>query len=126
MNEIWISLIACSRGTVGEKATALFNIYSYTYPYQAESMLAHRTTVSRLARSITKAGEAAGMVERNVAPPTDPSEQAQQALRLTVFSNYPRKNTLVGYVFIPSMGPYISQDTTEAHDYNWNIWGQTP
>eukprot|EP00929_Paragymnodinium_shiwhaense_P065225 TRINITY_DN32718_c0_g3_i1.p1 TRINITY_DN32718_c0_g3~~TRINITY_DN32718_c0_g3_i1.p1 ORF type:complete len:3402 (+),score=1051.59 TRINITY_DN32718_c0_g3_i1:472-10206(+) len=124
LNEIFISLIACSRGTVGEKAAALFNIFSYSYP---DSGTPHRTPVTKLARSICKGSEMAGVVEKNVSPPADEQEQRAQALRFTVYSNYPRKNTVVGHVFIPSLGPHITHgSTSEAREMSWNIWGLTP
>jgi len=124
LNELFIALICCSRGTLGEKAAALFNIYSYVEPMQ--NSLLHRTPISRLAKSITKTGDGSGEgVGKNLAPP-DPENINKNALHFQVWSNFPTKNTLVGDVFVPTLGSYIGYNPADAEVQGYNIWGATP
>jgi len=124
LNEIFVSLICCSRGTLGEKAGALFNIYSdreldNVAPY-------HRTPVTKLARSITKTADSSAL-DKNVAPPYPDTEEARNnALRFTVRSNYPYKNTRLGDVYIATLGGFIGYAQHEAESQTFNIWGPPP
>jgi len=47
-----MALICASKGTLGEKATALFNLYSYMDMRARDSF--HQVPVTRLAKSITE------------------------------------------------------------------------
>jgi hypothetical protein len=125
LNELFISLIACSRGTLGEKAAALFNVYSTDDPTCNGGNIAHRTAVSKLAKSITRSSDVNSTAEKNVAPPEHDSDEAKRnALRLTVMSNYPDKNTRIGDVFIPTLAPYFQYAANEPETLHFNIWGK--
>ncbi|CAK0829629.1 unnamed protein product [Prorocentrum cordatum] len=118
LNELFMSFICASKGTVGEKASALFSIYSYSDP---ESH--HIRPASRLARSIASGGE--GEVELPRAPPADldSSEAHQNCLCLQVMSNHP-KTHLLGVVYIQSLTPFIGSALDEPQFVSYNIWGK--
>jgi hypothetical protein len=129
LNELFISLICASRGTVGEKAAALFNIYSYHDPKTAP---VHWKPVSRLARSITGSQDAGGgeAASRSLAPPQSDDEAKQNVLKLTVLSNYfADDNKVVGCVYIPLLSPFIGvtqEDIQDPQPQIYNIWGPNP
>jgi len=121
LNELFIALICCSRGTLGEKASALFNIYSYVEARNSPPV--HMTPISRLAKSITKSGDGSGEhMGKNLTPP-DPETTVQNALHFQVWSNFPHKHTLVGEVFVPTLGSFVGYDPNEAELQSYNIWG---
>lgn len=121
LNELFIALICCSKGTLVEKASALFNIYSYVEPMPVAPV--HITPISRLAKSITKGGDGSGEhMGKNLTPP-DPEKLHENALHLKVYSNYPVKNTLVGEVFVPTLGSFVGYNPNEAETQSYNIWG---
>eukprot|EP00928_Gymnodinium_smaydae_P067959 TRINITY_DN5099_c0_g1_i1.p1 TRINITY_DN5099_c0_g1~~TRINITY_DN5099_c0_g1_i1.p1 ORF type:complete len:3333 (+),score=742.01 TRINITY_DN5099_c0_g1_i1:194-10192(+) len=123
INELFASLICCSRGTLAEKAAALFNIYSSGEPGFTAAL--HRVPVSKLAKSITGASEISAAMEKNVVVPDHDSESAKMnALRLSIFTNYPKKRTRVGDVYVPMLGPYINYGSHEPESQHFNIWGE--
>merc|ERR1719272_1215230 len=97
MNEIFTSLICCSRGTLGQKASALFEVYAHHQSTRDD--IKHVRPATNFAKSITRADAAKTKVV--LAP--DPKDENDNALHFTVWSNYPRKHTLVGSVSIPRL-----------------------
>merc|ERR1740130_1029784 len=70
LNELFIALICCSRGTLGDKAAALFNIYSYVEPLPPGAAPLHWQPIARLAKSITKTADGtAEHMGKNLTPP---------------------------------------------------------
>jgi hypothetical protein len=128
LNELFISLICASRGTLGEKAAALFNIYSYHDPRQGTY---HWKPVSRLAKSITNSGDMGGeAANRSLAAPRSDDEKKQNVLKLTVESNYfTDGDKVVGEVYIPLLSPFIGvtqEDIQDPTPQIYNIWGPNP
>jgi len=121
MNEIFTSLICCSKGTLGYKASALFDVYGHTQ--QGVKDKKHMIPPTNFAKSLTRADAAKTKV---VAAP-EPKDEKNHALHFTVWSNYPRKHTLVGSVFIPKLTEFESADTKTMGDVKtYNIWGPPP
>merc|ERR1719174_2320296 len=126
MNEIFISLIICSRGTLGEKATVLFNIYSYVSPlFNPSAPPLHRQPLSRLAKTITGAADTGAEMGKQMSPP-EPEQEKKNALHFEVRSNYPAHGTLVGSVYVPTLGQFIGYDPNDAETQTYNIWGPPP
>eukprot|EP00931_Biecheleriopsis_adriatica_P040925 TRINITY_DN23439_c0_g1_i1.p1 TRINITY_DN23439_c0_g1~~TRINITY_DN23439_c0_g1_i1.p1 ORF type:complete len:3484 (+),score=873.59 TRINITY_DN23439_c0_g1_i1:112-10563(+) len=125
LNELYAALICASRGTLSEKANALFNIYAYADPRGKD--LNHISPINSVARATAEhAVETAAEVSRVLAPPEPESNEAKQnALRFTVMTNYPHKNTSLGDVFISSLAPYISH-ASASNFKKFNIWGKLP
>jgi len=123
LNELFIALICCSRGTLGDKAAALFNIYSYVVPLQSQGIY-HWQPIARLAKSITKTGDGSGEhMGKNLTAPDPDSVSKETVLHFQVYSNYPKKGTLVGEVFVSSLGPFIGYNPNDAEVLPYNIWG---
>jgi hypothetical protein len=124
LNELYCGLICASRGTVSEKAAALFNVYSYHD--ERGKNLEHVVPINRLAMTTAAhAVETAAEVSRVLAPPDPGSDEAKNnVLRLTVMTNYPNKNTILGDVFVASLTPYIAHGGAVFRNYN--IWGKKP
>lgn len=121
LNELFMSFICASKGTIGEKASALFSIYSYSDPIKKESH--HIRPTSRLARTIASGGE--GEVELPRAPPADidSAEARQNCIALSVMTNHPKKHRM-GVVFIQSLTPFIGSALDEPQFMEYNIWGE--
>merc|ERR1740130_1749314 len=82
LNELFIALICCSRGTLGDKAAALFNIYSYVVPLQSQGIY-HWQPIARLAKSITKTGDGSGEhMGKNLTAPDPDSVSKETVLHL--------------------------------------------
>jgi len=127
LNELFIALICCSRGTLGDKAAALFNIYSYVEPMPPGAAPLHWQPIARLAKSITKTADGtAEHMGKNLTPPDADSVKRDTVLHLQVYSNYPQKNTLVGDVYVPMLGPFVGYNPNEAEPLPYNIWGPLP
>jgi hypothetical protein len=126
LNELFIALICCSRGTLGDKAAALFNIYSYVNlePIKTGGPPYHWQPIARLAKSITKTFDGAGEhFGKNLTPPDNETLKQDTVLHLKVYSNYPSKNTFVGEVCVNSLAPFVGYNPNEAEPLSYNIWG---
>lgn len=126
LNDFLTAMVCCSRGTLLEKASALFSIYSYKDHRQAKG-LQHRTPVSRLAKSATEGAGTNEALGRTAAPPDEESDEFRNpALKFHVKSNYPVSNCHLGEVIIPTLGPYTDYSGASPEGQLFNIWGPTP
>jgi len=128
LNDIFAALICSSRGTVSEKAAALFDLYSYTAPRGNEH---HITPLNRVSKRAAASALADGGDLGRVLAPTwgeDPEEkEAKQnnVLKFTVYTSYPA-DAVLGHVLIPSLSPYVSSGAAEPVARSYNIWGRKP
>jgi len=66
-------------------------------------------------------------IGRALSPPGPDTDEAKlNALRLKVMSNYPTKNTVLGYVFVPSFSPFLGYGTEDTVPQIYHIWGPMP
>merc|ERR1719502_1085500 len=87
----------------------------------------HWQPIARLAKSITKTADGtAEHMGKNLTPPDAESVKKDTVLHLQVYSNYPQKNTLVGDVYVPMLGPFVGYNPNEAEALPYNIWGPLP
>eukprot|EP00928_Gymnodinium_smaydae_P067961 TRINITY_DN5099_c0_g2_i2.p1 TRINITY_DN5099_c0_g2~~TRINITY_DN5099_c0_g2_i2.p1 ORF type:complete len:3332 (+),score=752.58 TRINITY_DN5099_c0_g2_i2:2916-12911(+) len=122
LNELYASMICMCRGTVGEKAAALFSIFSTSEPGMS-SNLYHMQPVSKLAQAITRAADFSGVVDKSGAPPhPDDPDAKSNALRLVIMSDYPKKGTVVGWCYVPALGPYVNYSAHEPEAQHFNVW----
>lgn len=134
MNEIFVSLVACSRSTVGEKAAALFDMFATTDHEQKPTP--HRVPVSAAAKSHVKNADANSLADGNSPPPADRDSQEarQNVLRFTIRSEYHEQKAKkqrggkvepLGEVYIPSLGPYFTYGVGAVPEtHKFNIWGK--
>ncbi|CAE8604779.1 unnamed protein product [Polarella glacialis] len=122
LNEIYTGLICASRGTLSEKAGALFNIYAISDP--RGQGLNHTARSTRLAKTVASSTVDVQMELNRSAPgPSPESEEAKSnVLKLTVMTNYPTKDIVLGHVFVSSLSPFIS--TGPSPEKTYNIWGK--
>merc|ERR1712224_891739 len=59
---------------------------------------------------------------KNLTPPEDELIR-NNVLHLQIKSNYPQRGTLVGEVFVPTLGPFVGYNPNEAEATSYNIWG---
>jgi hypothetical protein len=117
MNEIYTSLICCSRGTLGAKASAFFEVYGYNQP--GVDILKHNIPTNNLAKGVTRV-EAA---KKKISLPPPPEKEHENALHFAVWSNHPQKHTLMGSVFIPKLGQFEGINSKDIKPITYNIWG---
>eukprot|EP00441_Pelagodinium_beii_P032443 CAMPEP_0197641952 /NCGR_PEP_ID=MMETSP1338-20131121/15748_1 /TAXON_ID=43686 ORGANISM="Pelagodinium beii, Strain RCC1491" /NCGR_SAMPLE_ID=MMETSP1338 /ASSEMBLY_ACC=CAM_ASM_000754 /LENGTH=3533 /DNA_ID=CAMNT_0043215005 /DNA_START=82 /DNA_END=10683 /DNA_ORIENTATION=- len=125
LNELYSALICASRGTLAEKAAALFNIYAY--PDSLGDGMYHITPVSKVAKSASAyAVEEAAEVSRMLAPsdPTSDDAKINNVLKFTVMTDYNSPGEVLGDVLIPTLSPYISRGTSAPQPKNFNIWAR--
>mmetsp|Transcript_14093 Transcript_14093/g.26206 ORF Transcript_14093/g.26206 Transcript_14093/m.26206 type:complete len:3581 (+) Transcript_14093:145-10887(+) len=124
LNEFYIALIICSRGTLGEKASALFDRYSYD-DEKANTDVKHTIPTSSVGKSMLKLSEDSMLGLRNLYPPEDKTEH-DNALCFEVWSNFPAKGTSVGAVYISKLTPFMNVEPMNAEAMTFNIWGLPP
>jgi len=133
MHDLFTAFILSSRGTVAEKASALFNIYGYMERAQLNTEVYHAVDITRLAKSMasTTTASSEGDLQRSPHPePVQgqlPPEATKNALKFVIMSDHPKENTEIGQVLIPSLDPFIvySQDMIEqAVPRNFIVWGK--
>jgi len=133
LHDLFTAFILSSRGTVAEKASALFNIYGYMERKQQNTEVYHAQEITRLAKSMATAQFSDDGLQRTPHPEPQtvggqlPPEATKNALRFVVMSDHPREKTLIGEVFIPSLDPFLvySQDMAEqAMPRNFMVWGK--
>eukprot|EP00933_Yihiella_yeosuensis_P040244 TRINITY_DN34501_c0_g1_i1.p1 TRINITY_DN34501_c0_g1~~TRINITY_DN34501_c0_g1_i1.p1 ORF type:complete len:1455 (-),score=342.47 TRINITY_DN34501_c0_g1_i1:123-4262(-) len=124
--EFFIALICCSKGTVGEKAIALFNLYGYVGPNRNAK---HITEVTHGAGSIIEKSEGAQRLDEGqfLKAPTD-GEVHKMALHFKIITfsggasgTYEKE---MGEVFIPTLNPYIYSGMGDANTRAFTIWGK--
>jgi len=124
-NELYIAMICASKGTVGEKAGALFNIYCQNDPMRSEESR-HRTPISRIAVTQSRAmdmadetGHGPDRLKRNS------PESKNYALRFTVKTKM-HGGRILGHVYIPSLSQYYSMGIANEESRAYDIWGEVP
>lgn len=111
----FLGLICASKGTVSEKAMALFHLFSYVGP---EPNLEHINPISHATHIIIERNEGKNIAEENqFAKPPKEEDIKKMALHFQAYVEVyvyergavrPRlQEMLVGEVFIPNLTPYV-------------------
>eukprot|EP00928_Gymnodinium_smaydae_P014043 TRINITY_DN15093_c0_g5_i1.p1 TRINITY_DN15093_c0_g5~~TRINITY_DN15093_c0_g5_i1.p1 ORF type:complete len:3429 (-),score=728.45 TRINITY_DN15093_c0_g5_i1:188-10474(-) len=132
LNEFFCALICCSRGTVGEKALALFHLYSSGHD---SPTMQHIVPVTPYAKAVCERVE--GSHDRASAQvfmaPTPEQVKTDMALHFRIWTYTTRfassensgekQGVLVGEVFIPSLKPYTTTGFGKAEVFeSFTIW----
>lgn len=124
-HEFFIGLICCSKGTVSEKAMALFHLYSFVGP---EPQVPHVKPISHATGIIIERNEGKNLQEESTflkAPRDD--EVKLMALHLEIYvSAYGAsglKEVVQGEVFIPTLVPFVTSSLAGDNPRTFTIWG---
>lgn len=126
LNEFFMGLICVSRGTVGEKALALFQLYAHEERYYKMHHIVpvmHHTTA--VVEKVEGAAEKDNM--QVFAPPAPQDVPKTIALHFTVhaYSSYAKDHDdILGEVFVPSIHPYVTAGMVKGTAQNFTIWGK--
>jgi len=123
LNEFFIALICCSKGTVGEKAMALFHLYASAQP---SHRVPHIVPVTHNAATVVERieGNARRTEGQLYKAPSEEEVRRSCALHFRVYTHGSgNTETLLGEAFVPNLGPYrwngIGQDVPQA----FSLWG---
>jgi len=126
LNEFLIALICCSKGTLGEKAIALFHLYAYVQP---PCDVPHVLPVSHAAGTIIEKNEGYTRQDEGTlikAPKLEEVKKMALHFEVYVFAGGAMGDTtvLLGEVFIPTLTPYIYSGMGVDIPRTYTIWGK--
>jgi hypothetical protein len=124
LNEFFIALICCSKGTVGEKAMALFHLYAFASP---EHRVKHITPITHRAHTVVEKIEGLqDKLQANIFKPPSTAEIAKTTVLHFMISTQDgtMPHEVMGEVFLPTLRPYLwSKMGGDAEPHNFTIWG---
>jgi len=122
LNEIFAALLGGSRGTVGEKAVALFHLFATHLPSHT---IQHITPVSKSAQTVIERIDG-GTVKESVTlytPPED-SEIPAMALHFSIWTDTRSYGPqLLGEVFVPTLKPFMQAGFGHEQLHTFTIYG---
>jgi len=120
LSEFFMAMICCSKGTVGEKALALFGLYAVMDPPHA---LKHRTPVKHNAKAVVEKVEGAMTKDQGMLqPPTEETIGKETALHFKIFEHGQERP--IGEAYVPNLNPYVTNEVfQEAAQQTLSIWG---
>mmetsp|Transcript_80667 Transcript_80667/g.152431 ORF Transcript_80667/g.152431 Transcript_80667/m.152431 type:complete len:3749 (-) Transcript_80667:216-11462(-) len=122
LNEFFVALVCCSKGTVGEKALALFHLFSF---YDRPHRLKHIVPVSHAAKAVVEKVE--GNQERekgySFTPPVDEDISKTTALHFKIYTNASGQDMLLGEAFVQTLNPFIFKGMGQDAPMDLTIWG---
>lgn len=124
LNEIFAALLSASRGTVGEKAVALFHLYATHMPAHT---VHHITPISHAAQTVIERIDGGAMGEA-ITLHTGPeeSEVKAMALHFRVFtSDRTMGEVLLGEAYVPTLKPFMQAGFGQEYFVTFTIWGPT-
>lgn len=121
INEFIVTAILCSKGTVSEKALALFTVYEGT----GEAPRMHHIVPTPLYTDgiLEKAQDAQDPGALLFYPPEDDAIPDQTVLHFKVYTKGMTDRDLLGEVFISSLEPFIGGEGGDIIVQGYNIWG---
>jgi hypothetical protein len=123
LNEFFTALICCSKGTVGEKAMALFHLYATVQP---QHKIEHITPVTHNTATVVEKIEGnQKKVEAHLykAPAADEVKRTQ-ALHFRIFTHSQgNQEILLGETYIPSLRPFFWSGMGQDDAQKYTIWG---
>jgi hypothetical protein len=120
LNEFFLSMIFLSKGTLGDKAAAVFSVFAHSDTVSKEE---HYLPPSQLAKTIIEksAMHDASFGAGKTTPPDD-SVKKNCALHFTIHSKHHKQHEKdeIGHVYIPSVGLFTGASSEDIQEYN--IW----
>eukprot|EP00930_Biecheleria_cincta_P021490 TRINITY_DN1591_c0_g1_i1.p1 TRINITY_DN1591_c0_g1~~TRINITY_DN1591_c0_g1_i1.p1 ORF type:complete len:3401 (-),score=659.74 TRINITY_DN1591_c0_g1_i1:53-10255(-) len=126
INEFFTALICVSKGTVSEKAIALFHLYAFVHA--EEHQIPHIRSVSHAAGTIIERNEGKHQQDEGQllkAPKDADIKTMALHFRVYVFAGGASgsRDLLLGEVFIPSLAPYVISGLRSENIRTFTIWG---
>ncbi|CAK9114839.1 unnamed protein product [Durusdinium trenchii] len=125
LHEFFLGLICCSKGTVSEKAMALFHLFGYIGP---EPMVHHINPISHSTHIIIERNEGKSYQEESnfLKAPRD-DEIKTMALHLQIyvyaFGASGMVEVVQGEVFVPTLVPFVTNALVGDNPRTFTIWG---
>jgi hypothetical protein len=124
LNEFFVALICCSKGTVGEKSMALFHLYAHC---QSAHEVKHQTPITKNAATVVeKIDGIQQKIETTMfKPPREQDISKTVALHFKILTqDGTMPHELFGEVFVPVLRPFTRANTPGvARVYDFSIWG---
>lgn len=125
LNEFEAALVCFSKGTVGEKALALFTLFGSVQPaFKVQHVVPISTHAMAVVEKID--GKQKMMEGHLVKAPKAEDVPKTIALHFKIFtarSGSPGQEMLFGEVFVSSLRPYVSGSISESEPQAFTIWG---
>jgi len=123
LNEFFIALICCSKGTVGEKAMALFHLYAN---HQPKHQVDHMVPVTHNAVTVVEKieGNQKKAEQHLIRAPATEEIRRTMVLHFRVFTHSMNsQDILIGEAFMPSLRPFIWSGMGQDIPQSYYIWG---
>lgn len=121
MNEFFVGLICCSKGTVGEKALALFHLYSF---YDPPHRLKHIVPMTHATKAVVEKVEGKAAEEgQSMVAPLDEEIPKTTALHFKIHTHTGGNDMLLGEAFVSSLVPFVSKSMGNNNPISVKIWG---
>jgi len=122
LNEFFVALICCCKGTVGEKALALFHLHAY---YKIPSKLNHITPVLHHTKAVTEKVEGSQEREKGASftPPDEEDVPKTIALHFKIWTHTQGDDMMLGEVFVQNLHPYLWAGMDKDVPQVFTIWG---
>ncbi|CAE7403436.1 fadB [Symbiodinium sp. KB8] len=126
--EFFMGLICCSKGTVSDKAIALFHLYAF---HGQELKVPHINPISRATGIIIERNEGKSQEDAQFLRAPSDEEVKTMALHLKVWvyalGASRQDEKMIGEVFVPSLVPYVTTSlvggTVGSDPKTFTIWG---
>uniref|UniRef100_A0A7S2HGN2 C2 domain-containing protein n=1 Tax=Zooxanthella nutricula TaxID=1333877 RepID=A0A7S2HGN2_9DINO len=121
-NEVFISILCCAKGTLGEKAMELFKLFAVAQPKHS---MHHIHPVSHTAATVVdKVDWNNKKAEGQVTKCPAPTEYKKHALHFKVYTHSTgNQEILMGEVFIPTLRPYLWSGMDREMVTEHKMWG---
>lgn len=119
LNEFLMSLICASKGTVGEKAMALFGLFAYA---GSIGNMKHIRAVTHQAHVVVERSD--GVAELTSAkPPAKSDVERTTALHFIIEGHSGHQWEFLGEVFVSSLAPFVQSTLSGDFPEKFSIWG---
>jgi len=126
--EFFMGLICCSKGTVSDKAIALFHLYAF---HGQELKVPHINPISRATGIIIERNEGKSQEDAQFLRAPSDEEVKTMALHLKVWvyalGASRQDEKMIGEVFVPSLVPYVTTSlvggTVGSDPKTFTVWG---
>jgi hypothetical protein len=117
--DIYMALICCSRGTIGEKAVALFDLFGTVQPAHK---IRHVIPIVPSAGIVIQQVEGASNAKSLMAAPSNEDER-KMALHFRVFTYSGTQEMILGDAYVPDLHPFATNGLGSQPMQNVTIWG---
>eukprot|EP00811_Abedinium_folium_P036606 NODE_92_length_3730_cov_8.224258.p1 GENE.NODE_92_length_3730_cov_8.224258~~NODE_92_length_3730_cov_8.224258.p1 ORF type:complete len:1121 (+),score=246.57 NODE_92_length_3730_cov_8.224258:36-3365(+) len=121
LNEVLAAFICCSKGTVGEKAHALFQLYTSSLP---PPKMHHVHPVTRHTAALVERVEDGDRQACVLHPPTQEQVARETALHFKIYTHSQGADVLLGETFVRTLKPYFWNGMPSSkRSEKFAIWG---